>query len=97
VLRAQGEKDAAVLRAEGEAKAIHTVFEAIHTGNPDQKLLAYQYMQMLPRLAQGDANKVWVVPSEIGKALEGLGQVVRDGRVSSAAEEAPADGQAPAS
>src|ERR1700678_1945744 len=84
VLRARGESEAAVLRAEadakaqaararGQAEAISTVFQAIHDGNPDQRLLAYQYMQMLPQIAQGDANKVWIVPSEIGKALEGLG------------------------
>src|SRR3984885_13421094 len=84
VLRARGESEAAVLRAEadakaqaarakGQAEAISTVFQAIHEGHPDQPLLAYQYMQMLPQIAQGDANKVWIVPSEIGKALEGLG------------------------
>jgi regulator of protease activity HflC (stomatin/prohibitin superfamily) len=84
VLKARGESEAAVLRAEAEAKAqaarargqaeaIATVFKAIHEGNPDQRLLAYQYMQMLPQIAQGDANKVWIVPSEIGKALEGIG------------------------
>src|SRR6266581_1474633 len=84
VLRARGEAEAVVLRAEAEAKAqaaralgqaeaISTVFKAIHEGNPDQRLLAYQYMQMLPQIAQGDANKVWIVPSEIGKALEGIG------------------------
>ena len=84
VLKARGESEAAVLRAEadaraqavrarGQAEAISTVFRAIHDGNPDQRLLAYQYMQMLPQLAQGDANKVWIVPSEIGKALEGIG------------------------
>jgi hypothetical protein len=49
------------------------VFRAIHEGNPDQKLLAYQYLQALPELARGDANKLWIVPSEIGKALEGIG------------------------
>ena len=87
VLRARGESEAAVLRAEadaraqaarakGQAEAITTVFKAIHDGNPDQRLLAYQYMQMLPQIAQGDANKVWIVPSEIGKALEGLGGVL---------------------
>ena len=84
VLKARGESEALVLRAEadaraqavrarGQAEAISTVFRAIHDGNPDQRLLAYQYMQMLPQLAQGDANKVWIVPSEIGKALEGIG------------------------
>src|SRR5947207_3836589 len=73
VLRAEAEATAQAARARGQAEAISTVFKAIHEGNPDQRLLAYQYMQMLPQLAQGDANKVWIVPSEIGKALEGLG------------------------
>ncbi len=73
VLRAEGDRTAAALRAEGEAKAIETVFRAIHDGDADQKLIAYQYLQMLPKLAQGDANKLWIVPSEIGRALEGLG------------------------
>ncbi|HKA69252.1 MAG TPA: SPFH domain-containing protein [Actinomycetes bacterium] len=76
ILRAEGEARAAILRAEGEAKAILQVFDAIHEGNPDQKLLSYQYLQMLPEIARGDANKVWIVPSELGKALEGLGSVV---------------------
>ncbi|HEY9292773.1 MAG TPA: stomatin-like protein, partial [Microlunatus sp.] len=73
VLRAQADRQSQMLRAEGEAQAISTVFNAIHAGQPDQALLSYQYMQMLPQIARGDANKVWVVPSEIGKALEGLG------------------------
>jgi len=84
VLRATGEAEAAVVRAEadaraqaararGQAQAISTVFRAIHEGNPDQRLLAYQYLQMLPQIAQGDANKLWIVPSELGKALEGIG------------------------
>src|SRR5438093_9244848 len=73
VLRAEAEATAAAARARGQAEAISTVFKAIHEGNPDQSLLAYQYMQMLPQIAQGDANKVWIVPSEIGKALEGIG------------------------
>src|ERR1035438_9581086 len=73
VLRAEADAKAQAARAKGQAEAISTVFKAIHDGNPDQRLLAYQYMQMLPQIAQGDANKVWIVPSEIGKALEGLG------------------------
>jgi regulator of protease activity HflC (stomatin/prohibitin superfamily) len=81
VLTAEGAKQAAILRAEGEAKAIDTVFTAIHAGNPDPKLLSYQYLQMLPQIAQGDANKVWVIPSELTRALGGLGDALgpRDG------------------
>jgi regulator of protease activity HflC (stomatin/prohibitin superfamily) len=76
ILRAEGDARAQVLRAEGEANAIQQVFGAIHSGNPDQKLLAYQYLQMLPEIARGDSNKVWIVPSELGEALKGLGSVL---------------------
>src|ERR687884_1624556 len=72
VLKAEGAKQSAILRAEGEAKAIDTVFRAIHAGDPDPKLLSYQYLQMLPELAKGEANKIWVIPSEFTQALSGL-------------------------
>ena len=78
VLRAQADRQAKMLRAEGEAQAITTVFGAIHAGKPDQSLLAYQYLQMLPNLARGDANKVWIVPSELNDALKGLGRAAGD-------------------
>ncbi|HEX7083437.1 MAG TPA: SPFH domain-containing protein [Gaiellaceae bacterium] len=74
ILRAEGQKQAAILSAEGQAKAIETVFEAIHEGDPDPKLLAYQYLQVLPQIAQGDANKVWVIPSELTQALGRVSQ-----------------------
>ena len=76
ILRAQADREAAILRAQGEGQAIQTVFQAIHDGQPDQSLLAYQYLQMMPKIAAGDANKVWVIPSEITKALEGLGSSI---------------------
>lgn len=76
VLRAQADRQAQMLRAEGEAQAISTVFNAIHAGQPTQGLLAYQYLQMLPTLAKGDSNKMWIVPSELNDALKGLGQVM---------------------
>lgn len=78
ILRAQADREAAILRAQGEGQAIQTVFQAIHDGRPDQSLLAYQYLQMMPKIAEGDANKLWIVPSEIGKALEGLGSTMTD-------------------
>ncbi len=70
ILRAEGDKQSAVLRAAGEAQAIQQVFDAIHTADPDPKLLAYQYLQALPQIAQGDSNKIWVVPAELTNALE---------------------------
>jgi regulator of protease activity HflC (stomatin/prohibitin superfamily) len=78
VLKAEGAKQAAILRAEGEAKAIDTVFSAIHAGDPDPKLLSYQYLQMLPQLARGEANKIWVIPSEFTQALSNLGGLAAD-------------------
>jgi regulator of protease activity HflC (stomatin/prohibitin superfamily) len=76
VLRAEGQRQAAILQAEGQAKAIDTVFRAIHEGNPDPKLLAYQYLQVLPQIAQGESNKVWIIPSEITQALGNLGEMI---------------------
>jgi regulator of protease activity HflC (stomatin/prohibitin superfamily) len=74
VLRAEGEKQATILQAEGQAKAIDTVFKAIHEGNPDPQLLAYQYVQALPQIAQGESNKVWIVPAEFQRALGRIGR-----------------------
>ena len=76
ILRAEGTAQAAILNAQGESRAITQVFDAIHRGDPDQKLLAYQYIQMLPRLARGDSNKLWIIPSELGEALKGIGGVL---------------------
>jgi regulator of protease activity HflC (stomatin/prohibitin superfamily) len=104
VLRARGEAEAAVVRADadataqatrarGEAQAIATVFQAIHEGNPDQRLLAYKYLETLPEIAQGGANKLWIVPSELGKALEGLGGLF--GNAGGAADAAAEAGSRP--
>ncbi len=92
ILKAEGAKTSAVLRAEGESKAIETVFHAIHEGRPDPELLSYQYLQMLPRIAEGSANKIWVIPSELTQALGTLGQrLIPPGE----APAAPADRPAP--
>ena len=69
ILRAEGRREAQILEAEGQSKAIETVFEAIHRGDADPKLLAYQYLQVLPQIAQGESNKVWIIPSEVTQAL----------------------------
>lgn len=70
---ADAEAEAKKRVAQGDADAIGTVFDAIHKGHPDQQLLAYSYLRTLPELAHGDANKLWIVPSELGHALEGIG------------------------
>jgi regulator of protease activity HflC (stomatin/prohibitin superfamily) len=74
VLRAEGQREATILQAEGQAKAIDTVFKAIHEGNPDPQLLAYQYVQALPQIAQGESNKVWIIPAEFQRALGRIGK-----------------------
>jgi len=85
VLRAQADRQASMLRAEGEAQAITTTFNAIHAGKPTQSLLAYQYLRMLPNLAKGESNKVWIIPSELNDALKGLGNIA--GRAQAAADD----------
>ncbi|MHB1287750.1 SPFH domain-containing protein [Georgenia sp.] len=72
ILRAEGQAQAAILTAQGESRAILQVFDAIHRGKPDSKLLAYQYIQMLPELANGSSSKLWVIPTELTAALNGI-------------------------
>jgi regulator of protease activity HflC (stomatin/prohibitin superfamily) len=69
ILKAEGAREAQMLQAEGQAQAIETVFGAIHKGDADPKLLAYQYLQMLPQIAQGESNKVWIIPSEFVQTM----------------------------
>jgi len=72
ILRAEGDKQSAILRAEGQAQAIAQVFQAVHDNDPDPKLLAYQYLQTLPQLANGAGNTFWVIPSEMTSALKAV-------------------------
>jgi regulator of protease activity HflC (stomatin/prohibitin superfamily) len=74
VLRAEGNRTASILKAEGEAKAIDAVFQAVHRNDPDPKMLAYQYLQTLPQLANGPNNTFFVIPSEVTSALSGISQ-----------------------
>jgi regulator of protease activity HflC (stomatin/prohibitin superfamily) len=70
ILTAEGDRQAAILRAEGQAQAIAQVFQAVHDNDPDPKLLAYQYLQTLPQIAQGPGSTFWVIPSELTSALK---------------------------
>ncbi len=79
ILRAEGQREAQILQAEGQSKAIETVFEAIHRGDADPKLLAYQYLQVLPQIAQGESNKIWIIPSEFVQTLGRLGSQLMPG------------------
>ncbi|MFL6271331.1 MAG: SPFH domain-containing protein [Actinomycetes bacterium] len=72
ILRAEGDRQSAILKAEGQARAIETVFQAVHENDPDPKLLAYQYLQTLPQLAQSQGSTFWVIPSEVTSALRSI-------------------------
>jgi regulator of protease activity HflC (stomatin/prohibitin superfamily) len=72
ILRAEGDKQSQILRAEGQSQAIGTVFQAVHHNDADPKVLAYQYLQTLPQLAQAEGNTFWVIPSEVTTALKTL-------------------------
>ncbi|TCP39049.1 SPFH domain-containing protein [Tamaricihabitans halophyticus] len=69
VLRAEGDRTAQILNAEGQSRAVDEVFQSLHRNDPDPKVLAYQYLQMLPELAKGPGNTFWVIPSEVTSAL----------------------------
>ncbi|SDH71878.1 Regulator of protease activity HflC, stomatin/prohibitin superfamily [Arthrobacter subterraneus] len=93
ILAAEGDAKAAILRADGESQAIQKVFDAIHKGNPTQKLLAYQYLQTLPKLAEGNSNKLWIIPSEVGEALKGIGNVLGAQENEAGHADSPATGE----
>lgn len=95
ILRAEGEAQSAILRAEGEARAILQVFDAIHVGNADPKLLAYQYLQMLPQIANGTASKMWIVPTEFTSALDSISKGFNPGGGSGGDSGLGSDGEDP--
>jgi regulator of protease activity HflC (stomatin/prohibitin superfamily) len=89
ILRAEGRREAQILEAQGEAQAIETVFDAVHRGDADQKVLAYQYLQKLPLIAEGDASKLWIIPSELTNALGRLGNLLGPDGVSTDPPKSP--------
>jgi regulator of protease activity HflC (stomatin/prohibitin superfamily) len=69
VLEAQGRQQAMILEADGEAKALERVFQAVHANDADPKVLAYKYLEMLPRLAE-HGNGYFVIPGELTEAVK---------------------------
>ena len=72
ILRAEGSRQSQILRAQGEAEAIAAVFSAINAGGATPALLSYKYLEMLPKIADGQASKVWVLPSDLTGALDAI-------------------------
>ncbi len=89
ILTAEGVRQAKILTAEGEAQAIAAVFQSVHDNDPDPKLLAYQYLQTLPQLAQGAGNTFWVIPSEVTSALRSVASAFGGGDAAPAASIEP--------
>jgi regulator of protease activity HflC (stomatin/prohibitin superfamily) len=77
VTAARGEAESAKLRAEGEASAIRTVNTALHDVQLDDKLLAYKYLDRLPVIANGQATKVWFVPTDLTSIATNLAKSIR--------------------
>jgi hypothetical protein len=96
ILRAEGDKQSAILKAEGQATAIEAVFQSIHRNDPDPKLLAYQYLQALPQIAQGPGNTVWMVPSELTSAMKAISTAFGGGDGATPAASTPAAALQPA-
>jgi len=78
ILRAEGDAQAAVLRAQGEAEAIEKVFKAIHDADADDRVLAYQYLQQLKEIANGQASKIWVIPAELSGAAQKIAEAFKE-------------------
>lgn len=72
ILRAEGQAQSTILQAQGESRAILQVFDAIHRGNADPKLLSYEYLKMLPQIADSQSSKLWIVPTELTAALDAV-------------------------
>src|ERR1700735_1780128 len=89
ILTAEGLRQAKILTAQGEAQAIAEVFQAVHDNDPDPKLLAYQYLQTLPQIAQGAGNTFWVIPSEVTSALRSVASAFGGGDAGPAAVTEP--------
>ena len=96
ILRAEGAREAEILRAQGQSKAIEQIFAAIHEGDADPKLLAYQYLQTLPKIAQGESNKVWIIPSEVTQALSNIGSIIPKAEIEETGQGPPAPPASPA-
>src|SRR5579884_4281656 len=83
ILTAEGKRQSLILQAEGDgqalitvqraqAEAIEVVFAALTTSHATPEILKYLYIQALPKMAEGTANKLFVVPSDL-ESIASLG------------------------
>lgn len=66
--------------AEGEAQAIETVFGSIHKGNPTNDLIAIKYLEALPKMANGQATKIFLPfeSSGILGSIAGIAELLKE-------------------
>ncbi len=93
ILEAEADKESQIRRAAGEAQAIkevadakaleiQMVYDAIKKSNPDDKLVQLKSLEALEKVANGEANKVFI-PFEATNALSSLGamaEAVKDNK-----------------
>ena len=105
VLEAEGEAEAVrrvadaerykrEVEAAGQANAITTVFSAIRNANPDDKLIAIQYLDSLKSIANGTATKVFL-PYEATGVLGALGGIQELFKDQAASTPPPSNGNRP--
>jgi len=80
ILNAEGQAKAIVIKADAEAEAVQRVFDAVRAAKLDEKMLAYQYLEQLPVIANGTASKIWLLPSELSGAIEKIASAFRPGK-----------------
>ena len=82
---AEGYKESKILEAEGEARFIkevaeakarevELVYNAIKNANPDEKLVALKTLESLEKVADGQANKIFI-PFEATSTLASFGSI----------------------
>jgi len=92
--RADAEKYRQVTVAQGEAEAIASVFDAIHAGRPDDKLITLKYLEMLPKLAEGESNKIFM-PYEASGIISSLAAMVEGIKTDRGGQSQPAPAETP--
>lgn len=76
ILNAEGERAAKYLRAQGEARSIQKVNAAIKASELTPEVLAFQYLEKLPKMAEGEASTMWMIPSQFGDSLENFAKTM---------------------
>jgi regulator of protease activity HflC (stomatin/prohibitin superfamily) len=76
---ADAEKYQKLTVAQGEGEAIHTVYGAIHEGDPTNDLIAIKYLETLGKMADGKATKIFLPYEASGLlgSVAGISELLR--------------------